>query len=117
MCHVGLPQWQAAIEIPTISALKSLVEGDPGLPADRFKPRDIDDLAWRAVGFRAVEMDRSAKADDATYELRKFGDPYLATATKIDDLLVRVVFHQEDHPIARVAAMKEPTHAPAGSPS
>src|SRR5262249_25742201 len=103
-------------EVPFVGLAKPVLQRGLGRPAHAPQPLDVDHLARRAVGLGTVQPDRAGEPHDPADERRQVADGDLLAGAEIDDRLVRVVLHQEDHAVGRVVHMQELAERVAAAP-
>src|SRR5690242_18143742 len=68
----------------------AVAQADAGLPAQRFHPRDVEQLAGRAVGLAAVEDDAALVADDVHDGFGELADGHVRPCPDVEQRIVDV---------------------------
>src|SRR5271165_4507740 len=79
---------------PLIRRPDALRQPNCGAPPQGREPADIQQLAWSAVGFRAIEDELPFETDRALDERGKFGDSNVLAGTDIHDSRLVVAEHE-----------------------
>src|SRR4051794_40413080 len=62
------------VDVPLVGGTDALAQVDPGRPAERGQPGDVEQLARRAVRLGAVPLDRTVISDHVRHQLDQLGD-------------------------------------------
>ena len=86
-------------------------------PAQRIDARNVQKLARRAVGPRRVKLDPAAIADHVGNDAGEFGNGHVLAGSDIEELQIRIAFHDEDAGIGQIVDREEFAPRRAGAPN
>src|SRR5690606_2831658 len=82
------------LDVPLVRRAQAVLERNARPPAEALQPADVEELARRAVGLAAVELDTPLEADDGPDQLGQLGNRDVLVDPDVDDLWRVVVLHQ-----------------------
>ena len=104
------------IHEPAIGLLYALCQRNAGRPAKAAQTTDIEEFAWRSIGFARIEVDASGKADDPGNHFRELAYRQILAAADVDEIFAVLALHEKEAGIGRVVHVQELTPRRSGSP-
>src|SRR5690606_35523013 len=101
---------------PLVGLLDAIPQADLCTPPQCVQARDVEQLAWCAVGLAGVVHDPALEAGDFLHQFGQLPDADVLADPNIDDARVVVGFGQEDRRRGHVVHMQELASRSPGSP-
>ena len=103
-------------QIPSVYGSYAVVEWSRVVPAEFVQSTDVEQFAWRSVGFRGVVLYRSVETDYRFYGTCQLVDGTIFARADIDMYLVGIVHHKEYQSICQVVDVEKLSHRFACTP-
>ena len=101
------PGAAALFGIPAIGFLEAFPQTDPGLPAQRIQPSDIQPFARRAVRLGSIERQLALEPNHITNRFNQFADCHILTNPDIQRDGIFIMAHTENRCLCQIVDMQK----------